>query len=235
VSGELDQRVAEIVAEITDRLHAGAPVDVAAYLTRNPELADRLRPLLAALDVLAQFSSSAGSDRSSARSVAGAESNGTLGDFRIVREVGKGGMGIVYEAEQVSLGRRVALKVLPFAATMDARHLQRFRNEARAAASLHHTNIVPVYAVGCERGVHFYAMQFIDGLPLSESIRQLRDREKKITGLTTKEPIAADHTPSQRARATSPTARLAADATPLTTEGRRGRNYYRQVAELGGG
>src|SRR6202007_2875818 len=63
-----------------------------------------------------------------------------LGDFRILREVGRGGMGIVYEAEQMSLGRRVALKVLPFAATMDPRQLQRFHNEARAAAGLHHTN-----------------------------------------------------------------------------------------------
>src|SRR6202040_4260144 len=83
---------------------------------------------------------------------------GRFGDFRLIREVGRGGMGVVYEAEQISLGRRVALKVLPFAATMDPRHLQRFQNEARAAASLHHEHIVPVHAVGCERGVHFYAM-----------------------------------------------------------------------------
>src|ERR1700719_3500507 len=84
---------------------------------------------------------------------------GPLGDFRIVREVGRGGMGIVYEAVQISLGRRVALKVLPFAATLDPRQLQRFHNEARAAAGLQHAHIVPVLAVGCERGVHYYAMQ----------------------------------------------------------------------------
>ena len=65
-------------------------------------------------------------------------------------------MGVVYEAVQISLERRVALKVLPFAAALDARQLQRFKNEAHAAAQLHHTNIVPVYAVGCERAVHFY-------------------------------------------------------------------------------
>ena len=97
-----------------------------------------------------------------------------LGDFRILREVGRGGMGVVYEAEQISLGRRVALKVLPFAAALDARHLQRFKNEAQAAAHLHHSNIVPVFAVGCDRGVHYYAMQFIDGQTLADVIRQMR-------------------------------------------------------------
>src|SRR5262249_40286751 len=99
---------------------------------------------------------------------------GCLGDFRLVREVGRGGMGVVYEAEQLSLGRRVALKVLPFAAAVDERQLQRFKNEVQAAACLHHQNIVPVYAVGCERGVHFYAMQFIHGQTLAAFIQELR-------------------------------------------------------------
>jgi eukaryotic-like serine/threonine-protein kinase len=97
-----------------------------------------------------------------------------LGDYRILREVGRGGMGVVYEAEQLSLGRRVALKLLPFAAALDARHLQRFKNEAQAAAHLHHPHIVPVYAVGCERGVHYYAMQFIDRQTLAALIDELR-------------------------------------------------------------
>src|SRR5258707_6816732 len=79
-------------------------------------------------------------------------------------------MGVVYEAEQLSLGRRVALKVLPFAATMDPRQLQRFKNEAKAAASLRHEHIVHVYGVGCERGVHYYAMEFIDGQTLAQLI-----------------------------------------------------------------
>src|SRR5262249_8077468 len=99
---------------------------------------------------------------------------GVLGDFRLLREVGRGGMGVVYEAEQLSLGRRVALKVLPFAAALDPRQLQRFQVEAKAAAFLHHTHIVPVHAVGCERGVHYYAMQFIDGRTLSDVIGELR-------------------------------------------------------------
>jgi serine/threonine protein kinase len=100
----------------------------------------------------------------------------TLGDFRIIREIGRGGMGIVYEADQVSLGRRVALKVLPFAATLDPRQLQRFKMEAQAAAQLHHTNIVPVYGVGCERGTHYFAMQFIEGQSLAALITELQGR-----------------------------------------------------------
>jgi serine/threonine protein kinase/Flp pilus assembly protein TadD len=230
VSEEVDRLAAEVVAEITDRLHAGEPVDVAEYLTRYPELADRLRPLLAALDLLAQLSSSAGSARSPGRTVVGEEMGGTLGDFRLLREVGRGGMGLVYEAEQVSLRRRVALKVLPFAATMDARHLQRFHNEAQAAACLHHTNIVPVFSVGCERGVHFYAMQFIDGQPLSEVIRQVRGLEKKAAVAEEVEKPPAKQSPPPGVASTP---QPAAEVTPLTGEGRLGRHYFRKVAELG--
>ena len=86
-----------------------------------------------------------------------------LGDFSIVRGVGRGGMGVLYEAVQLSLGRRVVLKVLPFAAALDARLAAVFKNEAQAAAQPHDTNIVPVYAVGCERGTHYYAMQLDRG------------------------------------------------------------------------
>ena len=115
----------------------------------------------------------------------------TLGDYRIIREIGRGGMGVVYEAEQISLGRRVALKVLPFAAVLDQRQLQRFRTESQAAALLHHQNIVPVYSVGNERGVHYYAMQFIDGFSLAEMVEQLQHTE----GVRTK-PVDKDSTQS---------------------------------------
>lgn len=104
-----------------------------------------------------------------------------LGDFKLLREIGRGGMGVVYEAVQLSLNRRVALKVLSFAATLDTRQLERFRNEAHAAAQLHHNNIVPVYAVGCERSVHFYAMQLIDGPSLARVIAELRGRINDAT------------------------------------------------------
>jgi WD40 repeat protein/serine/threonine protein kinase len=97
-----------------------------------------------------------------------------IGDYRIVREAGRGGMGIVYEAEQKSLGRRVALKVLRSHMVQDSTSLRRFEREARAAARLHHTNIVPVFGVGCENGIHFYVMQFIFGRGLDEVINDLR-------------------------------------------------------------
>lgn len=101
---------------------------------------------------------------------------GVLGDFRLIREVGRGGMGVVYEAEQISLGRRVALKVLPFAAALDGKQLIRFKNEALAAAQLDHPSIVDVFGVGCERGVHFYAMRFVEGQNLAEVIHDLQTR-----------------------------------------------------------
>ncbi|WP_435011979.1 protein kinase domain-containing protein (plasmid) [Tundrisphaera lichenicola] len=97
-----------------------------------------------------------------------------LGDYRILREVGRGGMGVVYEAEQESLGRRVALKVLPDAALSDARQVLRFQREARAAARLHHTNIVPVFGVGRDDGHHYYVMQFIPGMGLDAVLEELR-------------------------------------------------------------
>ena len=97
-----------------------------------------------------------------------------LGDYRILREIGRGGMGVVYEAEQVSLGRHVALKVLPQTVLPDPRQRQRFEREAQAAARLHHTNIVPVFGVGEHDGLHYYVMQFIQGLGLDEVLDELR-------------------------------------------------------------
>src|SRR5579883_1808124 len=229
-SGEEELAIADLIEEFASRLQAGETIDPESFAAAHPAYAEKLRGLLPGVQVLTNLDpsgSDSGSDGGQTRSREGTIS-GVLGDFRIFREVGKGGMGIVYEAEQLSLRRRVALKVLPFAATMDPRHLQRFHNEARAAACLHHTNIVPVHFVGCERGVHFYAMQFIDGQPLSDIIRQLRQAEKKTP---TAEENTVAYQPSGAEAATTPSP--AAEITPLTGEGRRSRDYYRKVAELG--
>jgi serine/threonine protein kinase len=118
---------------------------------------------------------------------------GQLGDFGLIREIGRGGMGIVYEAVQISLHRRVALKVLPFAAALDAKQLQRFKNEALAAAGLHHPHIVPIHAVGSERGVHYYAMQLIEGKSLADAIIELRG-QKNIEDEGSKIEVGAEKT-----------------------------------------
>src|SRR5438128_1337456 len=93
-----------------------------------------------------------------------------LGDFEIIREIGRGGMGVVYEARQVSLNRPVALKVLSNGLGLTAKAVQRFCREAEAAARLHHTNIVPVYATGEQEGAHFYAMELVEGPSLNHVI-----------------------------------------------------------------
>src|SRR5262249_13825433 len=120
-----------------------------------------------------------------------------LGDYRILREIGKGGMGIVYEAEQVSLGRHVAVKVLPRNLLLDARCKRRFEREAKSAAKLHHTNIVPVFGVGEQDGMPYYVMQFIQGLGLDavldelKRLRRPKDKASVLKGGTDSSAAAA--------------------------------------------
>src|SRR5262249_15066001 len=167
----LESLVAQVVDEFVERQKRGEQPDVEEYAARHPQAAMVLRKVLASLQLLALSASAGAAEPGVAPEGPVA---GTLGDFRIVQEIGRGGMGIVYEAEQISLSRRVALKILPFAAALDPKQLQRFKNEAQAAAHLQHQHIVPVHYVGCERGVHFYAMQYIEGQTLAAVIRELR-------------------------------------------------------------
>src|SRR5262249_19092068 len=125
-----DEELAHVLDHYLAELEAGRPTDPATLFAQHPTIADRLRSCLSSLQVVEQ----ALSDLPSA--TAQPLPPPQLSDFRILREIGRGGMGIVYEAEQLSLNRRVALKVLPFAAALDPRHLQRFRHEAQAAAHL---------------------------------------------------------------------------------------------------
>ncbi len=171
---EEDPRILLMTREYLAELEAGRSPSRQTYLDRYPELAAILSEYLDGIQLAETLRPVA--------IVAAPEPTGSpLGDFQIVREVGRGGMGVVYEAIQLSLGRRVALKVLPFAAALDAKHLQRFKTEAYAAAQLHHTNIVPVYAVGCERGMHYYAMQLIEGHSIAEVIDELRNQNKVVS------------------------------------------------------
>lgn len=171
-----DPRVIEVADDYLRDLKAGRAWDHQRYTSRYPELANEITECIEGIDLL--YTSIPGKttcddEVHGSSNVPSFEPTNPVGDFQIVRQIARGGMGIVYEAVQMSLGRRVALKVLPFAATIDPRHLQRFKIETQAAALLHHTNIVPIYAVGCERGIHFYAMQLIDGQSLATIIEEL--------------------------------------------------------------
>jgi serine/threonine protein kinase/Flp pilus assembly protein TadD len=207
----------------------GERPDVEDYARRYPHLAAVLRQVLYSVDLLRLPSPSA----SWPPCAPGTETLlGMLGDFRILREVGRGGMGIVYEARQLSLDRRVALKVLPLAAALDPRRLRRFKNEAQAAAQLHHTNIVPVFGVGCERGVHYYAMQFVEGRTLAEVIIELR-RANHETGRRTCD-ARPSHGGEPEAAATGAAARDTLPFAGLATErSARRPEYFRTVARLG--
>ncbi len=209
--------LALLVEQLSAKLEAGERLDLESVLRRHPEHAAELRDLLPAVALMVGLS------RSGPAGVAAADGEplGELGDFRIVREVGRGGMGVVYEAEQISLGRRVALKVLPYAGAMDARQLTRFKNEAKAAASLRHEHIVQVHAIGCERGVHFYAMEFIDGQTLAEVIHGLRGGDRPATDVT------QDFDPAAAGAPTPPVAALSTEHT-----GRQDKQFYRRAAEL---
>ncbi len=198
-----DQLLADLVEQWTRQLQSGEAIDWQACARDYPQYAEQVRELLPALQALAgvsEKSAEVASNIAHSARVRDQESGarnqksspglpltpvscllipdpvGVLGDYRLLREIGRGGMGVVYEADQISLRRQVALKVLPFAAALDGRQLQRFKMEAQAAAQLHHSNIVPVFAVGCEQGVHYYAMQFIEGQTLAQLIRELRGR-----------------------------------------------------------
>jgi hypothetical protein len=173
--GNDDPRLVRAAKEYLSELEAGQRPERVAFVARFADVGSELEPYLDALDM---FHAASPGTSSAARPGNDETLSGEpLGDFRLVRKIGHGGMGTVYEAVQMSLARRVALKVLPFAAALDGKQLQRFKNEAQAAAQLHHTNIVPVYGVGCERGVHYYAMQLIEGQNLADTIRQLRPPE----------------------------------------------------------
>jgi hypothetical protein len=193
---DLDHQFDQLVCEVSANLEAGRPVDVDALAEAHPQHAERLRRLLPTLQAMAGLAQSVPAGPRTPQSQAGpALTTGVLGDFRILCEIGRGGMGVVYAAEQISLGRRVALKVLPFAAVLDPRHLQRFKNEAQAAAALEHPNIVNIYSVGCERGVHYYAMQYIEGQTLAQVIQQIRQSNgapKTEAGLAATIPQDAD-------------------------------------------
>jgi tetratricopeptide (TPR) repeat protein len=174
VEGQEESRLIAALREHYEAMQVGRKPDRREFLARHAEIAGPLAAALDGLELVYAATAHLQADRDCAVSSRDVQPGVSLGDYQLLREIGHGGMGVVYEGVQLSLGRRVALKVLPLAAALDPRQLQRFRNEAQAAAQLHHPHIVPVYGLGCEQGVHFYVMQFIEGRTLAQWIRDLR-------------------------------------------------------------
>jgi serine/threonine protein kinase/WD40 repeat protein len=250
----------ELAHEFAERYRKGERPTLTEYTDRYPELAEQIRELFPALVVMEEFGSVAGQPPAGAPDPAALDDDKVprqLGEYRILREVGRGGMGVVYEAVQESLGRHVALKVLPLHGLVSPTHLERFEREAKAVARLHHTNIVPVYGSGVDAGVHYYAMQFIQGQGLDvvlDEVRRLRGGGSPAGGqpltvhlarglLTTPldAPDAAFHSAPTVAQATPPPAGsrtalvspgLGSDH-PSDLTGPSEAPYFRGVARLG--
>lgn len=181
-----------LATDFLERRRRGEDLDINEYVARYPELAENLHDLISAMQALEGLKSKREA-KSGGKASIGPNKIDRLGDFRIVREIGRGGMGVVYEAEQESLNRRVAIKLLPRQSLLSERQLKRFEREAKTAANLHHPNIVPVFGVGLHDGHHYYVMQLIDGVGL--------DHEEQAL--------------SQDRIATLPNARVATDDRPL--------------------
>jgi serine/threonine protein kinase/WD40 repeat protein len=162
-----------VAEDFLSRWRAGEKPSVLEYVERYPALANQIRELFPALVLLERHPPAAKSGSATTETCHGPAVPEELGEYRLLREVGRGGMGVVYEAVQVSLQRHVALKVLPLHRLRGPEHLERFRREARIAAGLHHTNIVPVFGVGEHEGIHYYAMQFIRGQGIDEVLREV--------------------------------------------------------------
>src|SRR6516225_3549757 len=175
--------------EFLARCKRGEKPTIKEYCDRNPELAGEIRDVFEAVLMVEDLKP--GSDDVSGSLGESTRVDGKrleqVGDYRILCEIGRGGMGVVYEAEQQALGRRVALKVLPRSSAGDGSAQVRFQREAKAAARMHHTNIVPVFDVGSDGEHLYYAMQLIHGQGLDLVIEDL----KRLRGQAQAGPPAA--------------------------------------------
>jgi serine/threonine protein kinase len=205
------------------RRRRGEAPTIDEYTARCPERADEIRALFPAIAALERWKPQPASPPGKL------PLQGRLGDCRLISEIGRGGMGVVYEAEQESLGRRVAVKVLPHVAWADDQPMQRFLREAKTAANLRHTNIVPVFGVGEEQGLHYYIMPLIPGVGLDRVVQALRAKFA-----VTDEGVTAD-SPADPRRAEAESIALALlDGTPAAgTLAAFGRRYWQAVARIG--
>ena len=169
--------IEELAEEFMQRRRRGERPNVEEYQRAHPELAKQIADLFPTLEMMESVREDVDDQPRPVEDMP-TEVGQRLGDFQILREIGRGGMGVVYEAHQVSLSRRVAVKVLAPSLQSNRKYLTRFQREARAAANLQHSNIVPVYGVASEGGNHFYVMQFIHGRGLDEVLDELVNGSK---------------------------------------------------------
>ena len=168
----------------------GESPTIEEYTTAHPHIAEELADLIPAVQAMERLKTQK-EDHARSRFLRGPRPLTKLGDYLILGEIGRGGMGIVYEAEQQSLGRKVAVKILPLQSMTEDRRVERFEREARTAARLHHTNIVPIFGVGNQDGFHYYVMQFIRGLGLDRVLRELRGEKQRQTGSSSYDNLGA--------------------------------------------
>ena len=164
-----------VVDEFTQRLRSGELPSIAEYQEKYPALKSELEDLLASVAMIEQLKPVSSEPANQRPSLDEVSKLNQIGSYTVVGEVGRGGMGIVFEAIHESLGRRVAIKVMPTPLVNSAQHVQRFEREAKAAAKLHHTNIVSVFGFGEGDGFHYYVMDLVDGRTLGEVVVGLTD------------------------------------------------------------
>lgn len=221
-----DQRLIAIAESYLAELDSGKSPDVEEIVLRNPDIAEPLRQLFESVQAIENF----GRDLRTREEVEHRKPAWPeLEDYEIVGELGRGGMGVVYEATQKSLARQVALKVLPLASIFDKKNLQRFRNEALATAQLNHPNIINVFAVGCEKGIHFYSMKLVCGDTLAEVIESLRDQLAKDPSSSNSKRLPL----TSKGRSGRETANLTGVTQGSNHESGQRTTYFQSIARLG--
>ena len=198
----LDQQTLDAIAEEFSREYRdGKQPSIEVYLAKHPDPSGELKTLLSSIAMIEGLKSSGESPSSNQSQIE------QLDDYKIVREIGRGGMGIVFEAIHQSLGRRVAVKVLASSLLDQPKHQARFRREARAAARLRHSNIVPVFGVGQTNDQHYYVMDYIRGMSLREWLQSI------ATGARPLAPTRADTTSQTSGRIEHDTFTVRSDET----------------------
>jgi serine/threonine protein kinase len=163
-----------VVDHFTAQYRAGHSPSIAGYQKQYPQYGEELGELLSSVAMIEGLKQQATHSIEPAHSDPLLDQLRELGDYCLLRELGRGGMGVVFEAIHQSLGRRVAVKVLSQRLANDPRAVQRFRWEAGAAAKLHHSHIVTVFGVGFSQGYHYYVMEFVEGWSLAEIMNRLK-------------------------------------------------------------